>query len=951
MTAHSHMNTAPRSRHSAALHALSVVSAFAIVFTWLFAEPIITHRYLSDSDLYEYYLPIFLAPITTWSSFEFSGLPAFADPGDFTSYPPHFFFARIVGSWTGLIVSGFVLAAVFTYAYVYRLTRSRTAAAFAGLAYGMSEAMVERVAHLGTMHCFAWLPLILLAIEGVRGEHRRRWIAIGGMGVAAAFLSGHPQPAIYNVYVTALYALVGAIAERADRRYYTSVAAIYFVGGLLASIKAIPLVEASLLMARQEVNFNQFVSHANTPAQMLSILFPTILHEGREAPTYVGLATLALSFVGVSLARRSWRTAFWVGVAGIALLIGAGDATPVPRLIYAVVPLYQKFRVGARHLFLVAFAAAFLAGIGLAAIEQRRIDISRLRVAVAVLIALVMAGAAAQLLWPAAFEYEVRRIPPLTLRPWNTGIWVQLAIAAATCVVLLCVRPGKRFVVSAGVAIVMLMGDDLYSLPYPVTAAGLNFATIPAAAVTPDVHAVRLGRELEPLKQRALAFGGTQQDSVIPAAFARLWKIPIAGGYGPMLLERYARFASMGTNGSIRPGVLAPDDVSLDLAAVKYLFVQPEDLPTDATFERDRITWNSAELGFPIGRPDCAQRYRRTASIPVSPGLTVSAIALVSHLRCSEDVPQGTSVATFRLIGRDGVVDAKQLRAGDETGETGLAVPEILARAQHHVPAHVFDDPSGARGVRSFARLELSHPAELRRIDVETPSTGGWFTVDRLTIVDDSGHSHPVSVPATWLADETRWRKVDQFLTSRQTDRGSDETAPGESAYTVFENLRAQPRAWVTSDVKAIADTDALEVIHHSTLPDGTRFDPKETAIVSPDEGAAPAPFSPGASSASVERILDGHISVAVSTSSGGFLVLSELHYPGWHARIDGNVTPVRRTNVALQGVVVPPGRHTVEFELASTTQRAGAALSLAGLLVCVVLIGSDVRTRDQPAP
>ena len=32
-----------------------------------------------------------------------------------------------------------------------------------------------------------------------------------------------------------------------------------------------------------------------------------------------------------------------------------------------------------------------------------------------------------------------------------------------------------------------------------------------------------------------LALGGTQNDAVVPAAFARLWKIPIAGGYGPII--------------------------------------------------------------------------------------------------------------------------------------------------------------------------------------------------------------------------------------------------------------------------------------------------------------------------------------------------------------------------------------------------------------------------------
>jgi hypothetical protein len=618
------MNTAPRYAYRAALHASAVVFAYTVIFTWLFARPIVTHAYLSESDLYEYYLPIFLAPITTWSSFEFSGLPAFADPGDFTSYAPHFFFARIVGSWTGFIVSAFVLAAAFTYAYVYRITGSRTAAAFAGLAYGMSEAMVERLAHLGTTHCFAWLPLILLAIEGLRGEHRRRWIAIGGIAVAAAFLSGHPQPAIYTVYFTALYALVGAIAEHATRRYYLSVAAMYVVGGLLASIKAIPLVEASFLMARQVVNLGQFTGHGNTPAQMLSALFPTILHEGREAPTYVGLATLVFAFAGASLIRRNWRVAYWVAVAILALLIGAGELTPVPRLLYAVVPLYQKFRVGSRHLFLAAFGAAFLAGYGIAAIQRADIDRARVRAAAMTLLVLVIGGAAIQAIAPGAFEYEVR-LEPFRLPVWNTGIWIQLAIASATIVTALFVKPGRRFVLTVAVMMAILFADDLYSLPYPVGATGLVPITIPREAAAPSVEAQRVKQQLQPLRQRALAIGGTHLDAVVPAAFARLWQIPIAGGYGPMLLERYSQLATMGTNGSVRSAVIGSDDVALDLLAVRYILVQSGDIAEPATMKRSGVVWNVTELGMPVGRPDCGHAYARSTSVPLPPDVSVAA--------------------------------------------------------------------------------------------------------------------------------------------------------------------------------------------------------------------------------------------------------------------------------------------------------------------------------------
>src|SRR5712691_7781485 len=104
------MSIEPPSRARAAVHALVVVACYSLLFAWLFSGALLRDSYLAESDLYEYYLPIFLAPITTWSSFEFSGLPAFADPGDFTTYPPHYLFARVIGSWTAFVISAFVLA-------------------------------------------------------------------------------------------------------------------------------------------------------------------------------------------------------------------------------------------------------------------------------------------------------------------------------------------------------------------------------------------------------------------------------------------------------------------------------------------------------------------------------------------------------------------------------------------------------------------------------------------------------------------------------------------------------------------------------------------------------------------------------------------------------------------------------------------------------------------------
>ena len=54
---------------------------------------------------------------------------------------------------------------------------------------------------------------------------------------------------------------------------------------------------------------------------------------------------------------------------------------------------------------------------------------------------------------------------------------------------------------------------------------------------------------------------------------------------------------------------------------------------------------------------------------------------------------------------------------------------------------------------------------------------------------------------------------------------------------------------------------------------------------------------------------------------------------------IDGAEVPIYRTDVTLQGIIVPPGAHRVEFTMESRTLRTGLALSGAGVLLCVLLL------------
>jgi hypothetical protein len=75
-----------------------------------------------------------------------------------------------------------------------------------------------------------------------------------------------------------------------------------------------------------------------------------------------------------------------------------------------------------------------------------------------------------------------------------------------------------------------------------------------------------------------------------------------------------------------------------------------------------------------------------------------------------------------------------------------------------------------------------------------------------------------------------------------------------------------------------------------------------------------------------------------------GFVVLSEVYYPGWEALVDRKPVPLLRTDYVLRAIPVPVGSHEIQVQFRSKTLQLG--LVIAGLaLVAVCWIGLRWRS------
>lgn len=83
---------------------------------------------------------------------------------------------------------------------------------------------------------------------------------------------------------------------------------------------------------------------------------------------------------------------------------------------------------------------------------------------------------------------------------------------------------------------------------------------------------------------------------------------------------------------------------------------------------------------------------------------------------------------------------------------------------------------------------------------------------------------------------------------------------------------------------------------------------------------------------ASIELVTNDVTMLSYQSNSNKeeFAVFSEIYYKnGWNAYIDGKLTPHYRVNYVLRGILVPAGKHTIEFKFEPTVIKKGNTITL----------------------
>jgi hypothetical protein len=87
-------------------------------------------------------------------------------------------------------------------------------------------------------------------------------------------------------------------------------------------------------------------------------------------------------------------------------------------------------------------------------------------------------------------------------------------------------------------------------------------------------------------------------------------------------------------------------------------------------------------------------------------------------------------------------------------------------------------------------------------------------------------------------------------------------------------------------------------------------------------------------------------VSIHAVMACTGMVILTDTFYPGWQARVDGRPAAIHEAYGFLRGVVVPAGRHAVEFRYRPRPVWLGVGLSALAALIAAAL----ALTRNSTA-
>jgi hypothetical protein len=261
-------------------------------------------------------------------------------------------------------------------------------------------------------------------------------------------------------------------------------------------------------------------------------------------------------------------------------------------------------------------------------------------------------------------------------------------------------------------------------------------------------------------------------------------------------------------------------------------------------------------------------------------------------------------------------------------------------------PARVYNHPDAVAFLKSVGGMF--------RIDPRGTGVDNFWTADTAILYGlyDVGGDNPLVLAdfnRYWESYGSRSSRLYDLLNTRfligrkniALDREKFHVAfDGAPGLNIYENTRVLPRAFVVHDVRVVSDhRAAFDAIHADD------FDPARVVIVEGQGNSEQWAVNSQPSTVNIVGYGPNEIWVDVEAASAGVLVMSEVFYPGWNARVNERDAPVLRANYLFRAVEIPAGTSRVKFKYAPISFSIGVGLSA---ITVLVLAGFGIWSKKK---
>lgn len=321
-----------------------------------------------------------------WNPHIYGGTPYFAGFQSALLYPPNWLhllmpLGRAINWITALHV---FLAGYFTYLWCRYRAVSIGGSIIAGIMFMFCGPYFLHVyaGHLPHVAIIVWIPLILLAIDGVIETGSPKWWLLGTVALTMQILAGHPQYVYYTGIVASIYFALRLVQSEHRVKAVGIFIAMYVAAVLLSAVQLLPGFDLTRETVRSGgLKYEIGSTFSLPPENFLTMLVPNLFgaiplgasndpthnYFGRcylwEVSAFLGITGLVLAIVGALGAKPSHRR-FALAMLVVCFVLALGRHTPLYWLMYKYLPQYASFRGTTKFAVFAAAFASMLAAMG-----------------------------------------------------------------------------------------------------------------------------------------------------------------------------------------------------------------------------------------------------------------------------------------------------------------------------------------------------------------------------------------------------------------------------------------------------------------------------------------------------------------------------------------------------------------------------------------------------------